>query len=132
MNDAGRLHRIASLIFYALFLVLVAPVFPDGKALTLTPGEWRFGTIDAGTRAFLTLHVANTTTRDVTVSILPTCGCLSTGPSHLVIHPASQGDFRFSFLAEADERGPVSESYIIQTDVKGMEFFYYKVHGVVK
>jgi hypothetical protein len=132
MNKGDRQPRFAAPLFCLLFLLIVPQAFPEGAALVLSPREWQFGTMDAGSRAFLTLHVTNTTTRDVTISVLPTCDCLSTGPSRLLIRPGSQGDFRFSFLAEVGEAGPVSESYIIQTDVKGREFFSYRVSGVVK
>jgi hypothetical protein len=77
-------------------------------------------------------NAANRGDREVTVSVLPTCDCLSTGPSRRVIAAGSQAEFRFSILAEDDERGEVRESYLIQTDLAGMDHFFYSVHGVVK
>jgi len=108
------------------------PVFSEGSALAFSPAEWEFGTLAAGSRAFVTLHVSNQGTRDVTVSILPTCDCLSTGPSRQVIPAGGRADFKFSILAEDDESGEVRESYLIQTDLKGMDHFFYSVHGIVK
>jgi hypothetical protein len=108
------------------------PAFPQGPALAFSPAEWEFGTLAAGSRAFITLHVSNKGGRDVTVSILPDCGCLSTGPSRQVIPAGGRADFKFSILAEDDESGEVRESYLIQTDLKGMDHFFYSVHGIVK
>jgi hypothetical protein len=124
--------KVILTVCICLFIACLAPVFAESPALAFSPREWQFGTIPPGTRAFLTLHVKNLSDKDVTVSVLPTCDCLSTGPSKLVIRPGAQGVFRFSFLAEEDERGPVKESYIIQTSQKGLEFFYYKVSGVIE
>ena len=108
------------------------PAFSQDSALTLSPASWEFGTLNAGSRAFVTLHLTNQGSRDVTVSILPTCDCLSTGPSRQVIPAGGQADFRFSILAEDDESGEVSENYLIQTDLKGLDHFYYSVHGIVR
>ncbi len=100
--------------------------------LTFSPPSWEFGTIPAGSRAFLTLVVTNTADSSVTVSIIPTCDCLSTEPSRRVIAPGAQREFRFSFLAEEDESGDVRESYIVLTDLPGLDHLYYNVHGTVK
>lgn len=117
----------------ALLLLLVTPrLLADSPVIVLTPAEWDFGTIDAGSRAFLTLRVANRGDRAVIVSVLPDCDCLSTGPSRRVIPAGSQAEFRFSILAEDDESGEVRETYLIQTDLPGMDHFFYSVHGVVK
>jgi len=124
--------KVIFTVCICLFMACPSQIFAEGPTLTFSPREWQFGRIQPGTRAFLTLHVTNHSDRDVTVSVIPMCDCLSTGPSKLVIRPAAQGDFRFSFLAEKDERGPVKESYIIQTSQKGLEFFYYKVLGVIR
>jgi len=104
----------------------------EGSALTLTPPRWEFGVLQAGSRAFVTLHVRNQGTRDATITVLPTCDCLSTGPSRQVVAAGGQADFQFSILAEDDESGDVRESYLILTDLKGLDHFYYPVHGVVK
>ena len=106
--------------------------FCEGATLTFSPPQWEFGTIPAGSRAFLTLLVTNSSGGDVTVSILPTCDCLSTGPSRRTIAPGSTAEFRFSILAEDDESGEVRESYLVQTDLEGMDHFYFMVHGTVK
>jgi hypothetical protein len=49
-----------------------------------------------------------------------------------VIQAGGGADFRFSILAEDDESGEVRESYLIQTNLKGMDHFFYPVHGIVK
>ncbi|MGO9310553.1 MAG: DUF1573 domain-containing protein [Spirochaetia bacterium] len=129
--------RVRSLLC-ALSLVLVSAAsmprhaFAEGPAVTFSPAEWDFGTLAAGSRAFLTLRVTNKGDRQVTVSVLPTCDCLSTGPSRRVIPAGSESDFRFSFLAEEGERGAVNETYLVQTDLKGLDHFYFPVHGIVK
>ncbi len=105
--------------------------FAEGSLVVFSPPDWDFGTLVPGKRAFLTLHVANGSDRAITVSVLPTCDCLSTGPSRLTLPAGGGGDFRFSFLAEEGEGGKVQESYLIQTDLKGMEWQFYKVKGVV-
>ncbi len=106
--------------------------FAEGPVISFSPTEWDFGTLTAGSRAFVTLHVANQGDRQVTVSVLPMCDCLSTGPSRRVIPAGSEADFRFSFLAEDGERGEVHESYLVQTDLKGMDHLYFSVSGIVK
>jgi hypothetical protein len=122
-----------ALVLALLFAVSTPQsVFPEGSALAFSPAEWEFGTLMAGSRAFVTLHVSNQGSRDITVSILPTCDCLSTGPSRQIVPAGGGADFRFSILAEDDESGEVRESYLIQTDLKGMDHFFYSVHGIVK
>jgi hypothetical protein len=125
-----------SLAVLALVCVLAVSVAERGRAdspsIVFSPAEWDFGTLTAGSRAFLTLQVTNRGDRAVTVSVLPDCDCLSTGPSRRVIPAGSQAEFRFSFLAEEDESGEVRETYLIQTDLKGMDHLFYTVHGVVK
>ncbi len=118
----------------AILLVFTAsqPAFSEGPALTFSPPRWEFGTIPAGSRAFLTLRVSNATDRKVTVSVIPMCDCLSTGPSRQVIAAGSRAEFHFSILAEEDESGDVRESYIVQTDLAGLDHFYYPVHGTVQ
>ena len=123
---------LALVLAFLLSASTPQPAFPEGRALAFSPAEWEFGTLTAGSRAFVTLHVSNQGSRDVTVSILPTCDCLSTGPSRQVIPAGGGADFRFSILAEDDESGEVRESYLIQTDLKGMDHFFYPVHGIVK
>lgn len=108
------------------------PAFAEGPTLVFSPAAWEFGTLTAGSRAFLTLRVSNQGSGDVTVSVLPTCDCLSTGPSRQVVPAGGQADFRFSILAEDDERGEVRESYLVQTDLEGMDHFFYSVHGTVQ
>jgi hypothetical protein len=121
---------LAAVVAAAVFLP--APLFSEGAALVLSPGKWEFGSIPAGSRAFLTLHAANTGSRDITVTIIPTCDCLSTGPSKRVIPAGQKVEFRLSFLAEENEAGYVQESYIILTDLKELDHLYYQVHGFVK
>ncbi len=125
---------IAIAAVLAIFFALTPsqPAFCEGPALAFSPPQWEFGTIPAGSRAFLTLRVANRADRKVTVSVIPMCDCLSTGPSRQVIAPGSRAEFRFSILAEEDESGDVRESYIVQTDLPGLDHFYYQVHGTVK
>jgi hypothetical protein len=118
----------------AILLAASTPqaAYTEGPALSFSPSQWEFGTLTAGSRAFVTLRVTNQGSRDVTVSIVPTCGCLSTGPSRQVVPARGAADFRFSILAEDDESGEVRETYLIQTDLKGMDHFFYPVHGMVK
>jgi len=126
-------RRLSTLALVFLFAASISQhAFAEGPAIAVTPAAWEFGTLAAGSRAFLTLHIANKGDRQVTVSIIPTCDCLSTGPSRRVIPAGSQADFRFSFLAEEGESGEVRESYLILTDVKGIDHFFYSVHGMVK
>ncbi len=116
----------------ALFLAALAgPAFSDDRPLVLVPGRWEIGTLEAGNRAFLTLQVTNTGSRSITLTVIPTCDCLSTGPSSRTIAPGGHGEFRFSFLAEQDESGDVRETYLVLTDLEENDHFYYQVHGVV-
>ncbi len=112
-------------------VVLPSPLFAEGFPLVLSPEKWEFGSIPAGSRAFLTLQVANTGSQAVTVTIIPTCDCLSTSASKKVIPPGARTEFRLSFLAEEDEAGYVQESYIMLTDLKALDHLYYRVHGFV-
>ena len=124
---------LSTLVLVILLAASASPqAFAEGPKISFSPAKWDFGTLTAGSRAFLTLHVVNQGDRQVTVSVIPTCDCLSTGPSRRVIPAGSQADFRFSFLAEESERGEVRESYLVQTDLKGMDHFYFPVYGIVK
>jgi hypothetical protein len=76
--------------------------------------------------------VKNQGTQSATITIVPTCDCLTTGPSRQVVAPGGQADFAFTILAEDDESGEVRETYLIMTNLKGLDHFYYPVHGVVK
>ncbi len=115
----------------ALSVLLPARSFAEGSPLVLSPQTWEFGSIPAGTRAFLTLKVANTSAKSITVTVIPTCDCLSTSRSRQVVAAGRQVEFRLSFLAEADEAGFVRESYIVLTDAEGLDHFYYWAHGFV-
>jgi hypothetical protein len=121
---------LAAAVTAAVFLP--PPAFAEGAPLVLSPGKWEFGSIPAGSRAFLTLQVVNPGSQDVTVTVIPTCDCLSTSLSKQLIPAGGKVEFRLSFLAEADEAGYVRESYIILTDLKALDHFYYQVHGFVK
>lgn len=118
----------------AILLAASAPqaAYTESPALSFSPARWEFGTLAAGSRAFVTLRVTNQGSRDATVSVVPMCGCLSTGPSRLIVPARGAADFEFSFLAEDDESGEVRESYLVQTDLKGMDHFFYAVHGMIK
>jgi hypothetical protein len=105
--------------------------YTEGSVLSFVPSRWELGTLTAGSRAFVTLRVTNQGSRDVTVSVVPTCGCLSTGPSRQVVPARGAADFRFSFLAD-DKAGEVRETYLVQTDLEGMDHFFYPVHGTIK
>jgi hypothetical protein len=123
------------LVLAAVALIAVADApeaFAEGAGISLSPPEWDLGTVTAGTRMHLVLHVVNNADRKVTVSVIPNCGCLSTGPSRQVIPAGSSADFRFSFLVEEGERGRIRESYLIQTDLKSLDHFFFPVHGVIK
>ena len=122
------------LVILALLLAVPAPqpAAAEGSSLTFTPPEWDFGTLQAGSRASVTLHVKNWGAQAATITVLPTCDCLTTGPSRRVVAAGGQADFAFTILAEDDESGNVRENYLILTDVKGLDHFYYPVRGVVK
>jgi hypothetical protein len=114
-----------------LSIFLPALVSAESSPLVLSPDKWEFGSIPAGSRAFLTLRVSNTGSRAITVTIVPTCDCLSTSLSKQVVKAGGQVQFRLSFLAEQDEAGFVRESYIVLTDAEGLDHFYYWAHGFV-
>lgn len=118
-------------VVFAWSAVATIAIHAEGAPLVLSPAKWEFGSIPAGSRAFLTLQVANTGPRDVTVTVVPTCDCLSTSFSKRLIHAGGKAEFRLSFLAEADEAGYVRESYIILTDLEALDHFYYWAHGFV-
>ena len=122
--------------FVALGLLLAVaaaqPAAAEGPGLTFSPPKWDFGILQAGSRAFITLHVKNSGSQAATITVLPTCDCLTTGPSRQVVAAGGQADFAFTILAEDDESGDVHESYLVLTDVKGLDHFYYPVRGVVK
>jgi hypothetical protein len=118
-------------VIFAWSALAPIAVHAQGAPLVLSPAKWEFGSIPAGSRAFLTLQVANAGPQDVTVTVVPTCDCLSTSLSKQLIRAGGKAEFRLSFLAEADEAGYVRESYIILTDLKALDHFYYWAHGFV-
>jgi hypothetical protein len=130
MTNAVRRVPLPAL---ALWFVLVAiPGFAADPQITLSPPDWDFGTLTAGNRAHGTLEVANLTDRTVTVFVIPTCDCLTVGPSRISIPAGSRGSFQLTILAEEDEVGEVRESFLFQTDLPGKRFFSYWVHGTVE
>ena len=125
--------RMVLLPVVALWLVLIAiPAFTVDPQITLSPPDWDFGTLVAGNRAHGTLEVTNASARPVTVSVIPTCDCLTTGPSRISIPAGSRGRFQLTILAEEDEVGEVRESFLVQTDLPGKAFSYYWVHGTAE
>ena len=124
----------AKVWFLLVSLVLAAAVPARVRAegpLVLSPERWEFGSIAAGTRAFLTLKMANTGSKPITVTVVPTCDCLTTSLSRQVVPAHGRAEVRLTFLAEQDEAGFVRESYIVLTDAEGLDHFYYWAHGFV-
>jgi len=126
-------ERLGRVLFPLVVLALAAPVLAraEGSPLVLSPEKWELGSIPAGTRAYLTLKVANTSSKPITVTVIPTCDCLTTSRSDQVIPARGRAEFRLTFLAEQDEAGSVRESYIVLTDAEGLDHFYYWAHGFV-
>jgi hypothetical protein len=120
---------VAAAVTIAALLPL--PLFAEGFPLVVSPKKWEFGSLRPGSRALLTLQVANTGPRAVTVTIIPTCDCLSTSVSKQVVPAGGRVSFRLSFLAEGEEAGFVRESYIVLADAGEPDHFYYQVHGWV-
>jgi len=131
----GPLMRFGTRSFFLVAAVILVAAVParvgaEGP-LVLSPAKWEFGSIPAGTRAFLSLKVANTGSTPITVTVVPTCDCLTTSRSRQVVAAHGEAEFRLTFLAEQDEAGFVRESYIVLTDAEGLDHFYYWAHGFV-
>jgi hypothetical protein len=121
-----------SALLCGLFLVLfLSPVFSEGAAPAFSPQEWQFGTVVSGGRASATIHVANNSAAEISLSVISSCDCLRSEPSSLVIGPHAKGNLQLSFHAAEDYVGPIRMTYIIETDQKGSEPIYYRVRGNV-
>jgi len=128
-----RRGTLPCFLLAAVVLAAAAPVHAraESSPLVLSPEKWEFGSIPAGTRVFLTLTMTNTGSKPITVTVVPTCDCLTTSRSRQVVPAHGQVEFRLTFLAEQDEAGFVRESYIVLTDAEGLDHFYYRAHGFV-
>jgi len=124
-----RQTAVRFLLCCAAVLFIASAASAEERTLVFSPPDWDVGTVSVGARIDLTLVVRNTGATAVSVSLIPTCGCLSAAPSRLHVRPGANEKILLTFRPDAGPAGEIKESFLIQTDVKGQEWQYYWVHG---
>jgi hypothetical protein len=124
----GRRVRTIAVAALLGFAALRGAAAEDPLALSAT--VWDFGTVDPAARPETTLTVANRSTSAVTVTLIPTCDCLAVDPSRRAIAPDASASFHIAF-DPSGEKGEVSRTLVVATDIPGRPRSLFTVTGVV-
>jgi hypothetical protein len=117
----------------AIFALLGFVAFRGGAAddpLSLSATAWDFGTVDPVARPETTLTVMNRSMSAVTVTLIPTCDCLSVDPPRRAIARDATASFRILF-DPSGEAGEVSRTLVVTTDIPGRPRSLFTVTGTV-
>ncbi len=125
MRRRARTIAIAAFLGFAAFRGIAAD-----DPLTLSASGWDFGTVSQSDRPGMTLTVANRSTSSITVTLIPTCDCLSVDPSRRAVAPGAAASFRIEFDPSGEE-GEVSRTLVIATDIPGRPRTLFTVTGTV-
>jgi len=119
--------------FLSALLLICAGAFPsDGSpTVVFSPPEWKFGMIMKGEKIQTAVTVKNTGQDDVTISLLPTCTCLTVTPAERTLRPGAQGTFLIAYDS-TDDTGITRKDFIVQTRQPGVAPPYYIIRGVVR
>lgn len=119
------------LLVLAAVLALSTPSWAGDARLELSPPEWQLGMILQGTVARQDLVAINRDTVALTVTLVPTCDCNSVSPSSQRIPPGGRAVFAMSYDSSYD-RGIVTKSFIVRTDLPGDTARYFWIRGTVR
>ena len=133
-HDGGdRLNRRLPAVAMVLLVFIVASVgFAEAASgVVFSASSWDFGILDQDASAETVVSIDNRTANPVTVSLIPTCNCLSVEPSHLQIPSGSAGSFRLRFDSDGEE-GKISHILLVRTDSPSLERASFVVGGTVR
>jgi hypothetical protein len=116
-----------------LLLFLSATTLPgaDKPRLTFSPEVWNFGMILQGTKVSLEISVTNEEPAALTVTLVPTCYCLSVEPSVRKIPPGGTQRFLLRYDS-VDDVGVTRKDFVVQTDLPSAKSLTYPLRGTVR
>ena len=115
-----------SFLISVMFLVSYS-----AAAIVVTPSEWDFSTIESDSAPISqVVQILNNSDREITVTLISTCGCLSAAPAMLKLPAGESGDVTLVF-DPVDEKGRVEKDMIILTNQPGFTKSLFLVHGEV-
>jgi hypothetical protein len=126
--------RRRGLLAAAVFLAALAALpcgAAGGTGVTFTPDSWNFDMIRQGEKVGVTLTVTNGSDRAVTVTLTPTCDCLTAAPGSRTISPGEEGAFALVYDS-SDDTGNVRKNFLVTTDAPGLARAYFELRGTVR
>ena len=121
---------LAAAVFVAALAALPCGA-AGGTGVTFTPDSWRFDMIRQGEKVGVTLTVTNGSDRAVTVTLTPTCDCLTAAPGSRTISPGEEGAFALVYDS-IDDTGNVRKNFLVTTDAPGLARAYFELRGTVR
>jgi len=125
------MSRTRRAIAFALVLFPVLAHAQPAASFVIVPAEWDFGAIVQGDRVQTTITVTNQAAEVATITIVPTCTCLSAEPAFRVIPASSTATFRLGFNS-IDDTGIVKRVFIFRSSAPGAKDQPYIVRGVAR
>jgi cytochrome c biogenesis protein CcdA len=114
-------------LFISLFLFLSY----SAAAIMVTPNEWDFGTLESdGGLVSQVVQILNNSDREITVTLISTCGCLAVDPAMFKLQAGESGAVTL-FFNPVDEKGLVEKDMIILSTLPGFNKALFLVHGEV-
>jgi cytochrome c biogenesis protein CcdA len=111
-----------------LILLFLSPV--AGADIYFSSGEWDFGEIHDEKPERTSLTIENSNGEKVTVSIVPTCGCLAADPLEFTLLPGKTKTITLTF-DPAGYSGKVEKEFIIRSTSPSLRKAIFVVHGTV-
>ena len=115
----------------SLLLALLAGGAFAQSTLAVSPAAWDFGAIVQGDRARITVSVTSTAAEPVTVTLVPTCDCLTVEPGSRLIAASGRATFLLTYDSK-DDTGIVKRVIIVRSSAPGAKDRAYLVNGVVR
>lgn len=126
--------RRRAVLAAAVFLAALAALpcgAAGGTGVTFTPDSWHFDMIRQGEKVEVTLTVTNGSDRAVTVTLTPTCDCLTAAPGSRMIAAGEEGAFALVYDS-IDDTGNVRKNFLVTTDAPGLARAYFELRGTVR
>ncbi len=115
-----------SFFISVMFLVSYA-----AAAIVVTPSEWDFGTLESDSPLVSqVVQILNNSDKEITITLISTCGCLAVAPAMLKLPPGESGGVTLLF-DPVDEKGRVEKDMIILTNQPGFAKALFLVYGEV-
>lgn len=125
-------RRLSAAAMMLLAFIVTSVGFAEAAGgVVFSASSWDFGVLDQDASAETTVSIDNRTEHPVTVSLIPTCNCLSVEPSRLQIPSGDAGSFRLRFDSDGEE-GKVSHILLVRTDSPSLEKASFEVGGTVR